>query len=85
MLSLSFTKNINDLFKAKGDYGYAIIHKILESGKSKAELGDYKTSIKEYTKAMKIKPKEYEAYYYRGLASAFEQTFFIKFVKCLLK
>lgn len=70
--------------KAKGDYRYAIIHKILESGKSKAELGDYKTSIKEYTKAIKIKPKEYEAFYYRGLASAFEQTFFIKLCEVLM-
>jgi len=42
--------------------------KLLESGKVKLSLGDYKGAISDFTKAIKIKPDFAEAYYSRGIA-----------------
>ncbi len=38
------------------------------SGNKKVELGDYRSAIEDYNKAIKIIPKFAEAYYGRGLA-----------------
>ena len=45
------------------------------SGNAKHDLKDYKGAIADYNKAIKINPKDSEAYYFRGVAKYRQQDY----------